>query len=425
LKPIWLRIHQNLIEQRQFPPSLEFMQTAMSLPGVHGFDFQPRTRVIFGAGTVEKVGVLAAELGARCVLVVTDKGIVNAGHAQRVEHSLQAAGLGVIIFDQTRENPTTRDVDHCVQVAKAAGIDTIVGLGGGSSMDTAKGCNFILTNGGRMQDYCGVGKATKPMLPLIAIPTTAGTGSECQSAALIADEHTHQKMACLDPKVAARIAILDPVLTVSQPPRVTACTGIDAIAHAVETAVTKKKNPLSLMYSHEAFKLTVTSFERVMSHPGDLEARGRMLLGAAFAGIAIENSMLGAAHSAANPLTARFNIVHGQAVGLLLPAVVRFNSADLVALRGYAELASAPEIACVSDGLESARDALVARLEALLNAAGLPRSLAECNVKREMIPILAEEAAKQWTAGFNPRKLTAEDFATLYEAAFDPRGDGA
>jgi alcohol dehydrogenase len=399
------------------------MQTDVPPPAA--FDHQPRTRIVFGAHTVDRIGELARELGARCVLVVTDPGIVTAGHAQHVERSLQAAGLGVVIYDRARENPTTKDVDQCVAVAKRAGIDTFVGLGGGSSMDTAKGCNFILTNGGQMKDYWGVGKATKPMLPLIAIPTTAGTGSECQSAALIADEQTHQKMACLDPKVAARIAILDPALTISQPPRVTACTGIDAIAHTVETAVTKKRNALSLMYSHEAFKLTVTSFERVLSHPLDLDARGRMLLGAAFAGMAIENSMLGAAHSAANPLTAHFNIIHGQAVGMMLPHVVRFNSADPTALRAYAELASAPEIACVSDGLESARDALVTRLEALLNKAGMPRSLADCGVPRSMIPTLAEEAAQQWTVAFNPRKIGAEDFVRLYEAAFKPRGESS
>lgn len=392
------------------------------VPSLAAFDHQPRTRIVFGPNSVDRAGELAATVGARRVLVVTDAGLVTAGHAQRVERSLQAAGLGVVIYDRARENPTTRDVDQCVAVARQAGIDTFVGLGGGSSIDTAKGCNLILTNGGRVKDYWGVGKAPKPMFPLIAIPTTAGTGSECQSAALIADEDTHQKMACLDPKIAARISILDPALTVSQPPRVTACTGIDAIAHAVETAVTKKRNPLSLMYSHEAFKLTVTSFERVLSHPLDLDARGRMLLGAAFAGTAIENSMLGAAHSAANPLTAHFNVIHGQAVGMMLPAVVRFNAADPAALRGYAELASAPEIACVSDGLPSACDALVARLNVLLNKAGMPRSLADCGVQRSMIPMLAQEAAQQWTAGFNPRKVSAEDFVRLYEAAFEPRG---
>src|SRR5438046_5784570 len=213
------------------------------------FDYQPRTRIVFGLNGVACAGGLARALVPKLVLAVTHPRIVTAGHVDRVEHILQSCGLGVVVFAEVRENPTTRDVDKCLEVAKAAGIDTIVGLGGGSSMDTAKGCNFLLTNGGRVQDYWGVGKTSLPMLPFIAIPTTAGTGSECQSAALIADEQTHQKMACLDPRAAARIPILDPALTVSQPPLVTAHTGIDAIAHAVETAVTRKRNGLSLIFS--------------------------------------------------------------------------------------------------------------------------------------------------------------------------------
>ena len=404
---------------------------AMSHSGNHppptpptGFDFQPRTRLVLGVNSVERVGELAREAGARKVLLVTDHGLVAAGHAGHVRAFLEAAGLVVTVFDKALENPTTRCVDHCAAAAKHAGVDTIIGLGGGSSMDTAKGANFILTNGGRMQDYWGQGKATQPMLPLIAIPTTAGTGSECQSYALIADEQTHQKMACGDPKAAALIAILDPALTVSMPKRVTICTGIDAIAHAVETAVTKKRNPLSLMYSHEAFKLCVTSFPRVVQNPKDLEARGRMLLGAAFAGTAIENSMLGAAHSAANPLTAHYNIVHGHAVGIMLPLVVRFNAQDPVALQAYAELASTLELARVSDGLNSALEALLSRLESLLNLAGVPRSLADCGVESSKIKQLAEEASRQWTATFNPRAITVADFITLYEAAFDRRSDG-
>src|SRR5438445_5846533 len=402
--------------------------TAKSTPAkpdaLSSFDYQPRTRIVFGLNSVERVGELARGLGAKVVLVVTDPGIVTAGHADRVEHILQSCGLGVLVFDEVRENPTTRDVDKCREIAKSAGIDTIVGLGGGSSMDTAKGCNFLLTNGGRIQDYWGVGKATKPMLPFLAIPTTAGTGSECQSAALIADEHTHQKMACLDPKAAARVAVLDPALTVSQPPLVTAHTGIDAIAHAVETAVTKKRNNLSLMFSHESFKLTVPSFPRVLRNPKDLQARGRMLLGAALAGTAIETSMLGGAHAAANPLTAHYGIVHGEAVGLVLPHVVRFNAKDRAAKRAYAELASAPEIACVSDGLDSAVEALIARLEALLNAAQIARSLADLGVKKSKTKLLAAEAAKEWTASFNPRSIMPKDFERLYQAAFQPRGNG-
>src|SRR5258708_964149 len=342
----------------------------MPLPS---FDHQPRTRLVFGVNSLERAGELAREIGARKVLLVTDPGILAAGHVERVRRSLEAAGLDIAIFDRARENPTTKCVDDCVAVAKSAGIDTILGLGGGSSMDTAKGCNFLLTNGGRMQDYRGVGKATKPMLPLIAIPTTAGTGSECQSAALIVDDKTHQKMACLDPKAAARIAILHPRLTLSQPPRVTACAGMDAIAHALETAVAQKRNALSIMYSSEAFKLCVRAFAEVVTHPNDLEARGQMLLGAALAGMAIENSMLGAAHAAANPLTAHFGIIHGQAVGLMLPHVIRFNAHQSQSRRAYSAVAAAAEL--TSPGHDHAPETLVKRIETLLDLAGMPRRL--------------------------------------------------
>jgi alcohol dehydrogenase len=292
------------------------------------FDITPRTRLVFGNGSVNRLGLILEGLSSRRVLLVTDPGIVRAGHAERVHQALSADGRESVVFSRVRENPDTDCVDECLAVARDFRPDVIVGLGGGSSMDTAKGCNFLLTNGGRMQDYWGVGKATRPMLPFIAIPTTAGTGSECQSAALISDATTHQKMACLDPKAAAYAALLDPELTVSQPAGVTACTGIDAVAHAVETAVTAKRNPVSSMYSREAFALLVPSLPVVLQNPGHLEARGRMLLGAAFAGMAIEQSMLGAAHSAANPLTAHCGVIHGVAVGLMLPHVVRFNAAD-------------------------------------------------------------------------------------------------
>ena len=385
---------------------------------MRAFDFPSRTRVVFGAGSVARVGELARELESRHVLLVTDAGIVAAGHAGRVQKNLEAAGLRVTLFDRAKENPTTKCVDDCVAVAQAAGIDAIIGLGGGSSMDTAKGCNFILTNGGRMADYWGVGKATMPMLPFIAIPTTAGTGSECQSAALIADEQTHQKMACLDPKCAARIALLDPALTLSQPPRVTACTGIDALAHAVETAVTTKRTALSQKLSAEAFQLCLTALPEVLRNPADLDARGRMQLGAALAGAAIENSMLGAAHAAANPLTAHFGMVHGHAVGLILPHVVRFNEQDPAVCALYAGLAEAAGLVTPGTDDRDALGLLVTQLERVLALTGLPTTLSASGVKREALASLAAEAAKQWTAGFNPRPVAKEDFVRLYEAAF-------
>lgn len=388
------------------------------------FDYQQRTRIVFGDNQVDRVGELAADLGGTRVVLVTDAGILAAGHAERVRQSLARRVEAVGVFSEVRENPSTLDVERCLAVAREMRADLIVGLGGGSSMDTAKGCNFLLTNGGRMQDYWGVGKASGPMLPFIAIPTTAGTGSECQSAALIAEEGTHQKMACLDPKAAARIAILDPALTLSQPPRVTALTGIDAIAHAVETAVTTRRNPLSLMHSREAFRLLTLAFPRVLSHPGDAIARGRMLLGAALAGSAIEQSMLGAAHAAANPLTARYGMAHGQAVGMMLPLVVQFNAQDRAARLAYAELVSDPQASSVEGSDEEVVARLVARLQYLLNLAGLPRSLAGCGVAMSDIDALAEEAARQWTAAFNPRPVISADFEALYIAACESRGEG-
>lgn len=384
---------------------------------LRAFDFPSRTRLVSGENSVERIGELAQELGADNILLVTDAGIVAAGHAGRVQKNLEAAGLRVTLFDRAKENPTTQCVDDCVAVARAAGVDGLVGLGGGSSMDTAKGCNFILTNGGRMQDYWGVGKATKPMLPFLAIPTTAGTGSEMQSAALIADEATHQKMACLDPKCAARVAILDPALTVSQPPRVTACTGIDAIAHAVETAVTTKRTDVSQKLSAEAFKLCIAAFPEVLKSPNGLDARARMQLGAAYAGAAIENSMLGAAHAAANPLTAHFGIAHGQAVGLMLPHVVRFNADEAGVQVAYAALARAAGLVSASESAARAVLTLCERLESLLAVARLPRTLAECGVEESALATLADEAARQWTAGFNPRSVTQADFVELYTAA--------
>ena len=392
-------------------------RTTFPLGTTADFDHEPRVRLIFGPGCSMRAGQLARDYGARRVLLVTDPGLVAAGHAGRIQGYLEAAGLDVVTFDHADQNPTTATIDRCVDVARKAKIDFIMGLGGGSSMDTAKGCNFIFSNGGKMEDYWGHGKATKPMLPFIAIPTTAGTGSECQSYALIAQENTHAKMACGDPKAAAKVAILDPELTLSQPRSVTAFTGIDTITHAVESAVTKKRNALSLMYSHEAFKLAIASFPQVLSSPRDIEARGRMQLAAAFAGTAIENSMLGAAHSAANPLTAHYDIVHGLAVGMMLPHVIRFNAEDTTSRRAYAELASAPELACLSDGEDYATEVLARHIESLLDLAQFPRSLADCGLKKSDIPKLADEAASQWTAKFNPREITAADFRTLYSAA--------
>jgi alcohol dehydrogenase len=373
------------------------------------FSHAPNGRVVFGPGVLQDIGRLVAELGVKRVLVVTDPGIAAAGHLQRLNTILEQADLAVTTFTGVRENPDTEIVEACVAVARESKAEAIIGLGGGSSMDAAKGCNFILTNGGKMADYWGVGKATQPMLPFIAIPTTSGTGSECQSFALISDAVTHVKMACGDKKAAATIALLDPELTVTQPAMVTKHTGIDALTHALESAVSTKAGPISRAYSMAAFALLAEGFPRVLAHPSDLRARSQMLLGAAMAGIAIENSMLGAAHACANPLTATFQIVHGEAVGVMMPAVLALNLTHPASAEIYQQLAASLHIEA---------EALAPWFLQTLAGAGLPISLQHWSITQEALIDLAAQAAVQWTGGFNPVTVGAEELLGLYKTTW-------
>jgi alcohol dehydrogenase len=377
------------------------------------FDYVPLTRLVFGPGTLNRLGEFAREEGGQRILLVTDPGLEKAGHPQRAIASLRAAGLDVFVFDGVEENPTTRHVQAGLEFARANAIDLIVAVGGGSSMDCAKGVNFLLTNGGAMSDYKGFNRATKPMLPSIGVPTTSGTGSEAQSFALIADEQTHLKMACGDRKAAFRVSILDPEVTVSQPAPVTAVTGIDALSHALESYVTTRRNPLSQMFAREGWRLLEANLETVLKTPGNLEARGAMQLGAHYAGVSIENSMLGVAHSCANPLTAHYGLTHGIAVGVMLPHVVRFNAAAVGGL--YGDLAH--EVGLINGDHAAAGEVLARRVTALLRAANLPATLSECGVSPGILPVLAEEASQQWTARFNPRPVTEAELLQLYEAA--------
>src|SRR5216684_6171114 len=290
------------------------------------FDFQLRTRVVFGEGSFARLGELALELGFTRTLIVSDPGIAAAGHVGRAAALLHGAGMAVFTFHEFGPNPDGTMIEAGRAQAAAHGIDSIVALGGGSSLDCAKGINFVLTNGGTVADYRGFGKASSAMLPMIGVPTTAGTGSDAQSYAVLSDAVTHQKMACGDPKAAFRIAILDPVLTISQPRSVTAVAGFDAVSHAVESYVTTRRSGISDVFAREAWRQLEGHYERVLAAPDDLEARGAMQVGAHAAGLAIELSMLGAAHACANPLTARYGITHGVAIGVMLPHVVRWNA---------------------------------------------------------------------------------------------------
>lgn len=379
------------------------------------FDFRLRTRVVFGEGALARLGDLARELSFTRTLIVADRGIVAAGHVDRAAASLHAAGIAPAFFHDFDANPDSRMVEAGRAQAAASAIDSIVAIGGGSSLDCAKGINFILTNGGTIRDYRGFGKASRPMLPSIGVPTTAGTGSEAQAYALISDAETHAKLACGDPKAAFRITILDPTLTLSQPRTVTAVAGFDAISHAVESYVTTRRTAISDLFAHEAWRLLEGHFERVLADSGDLVARGAMLVGAHAAGIAIDQSMLGATHACANPLTAHHGTTHGIAIAVMLPHVVRWN-ADHVGDRYAILLRAAGRYAPTVDRAPAGH--LAERLEALRQAGGLPAALRDLGVPREGLATLAADAATQWTGTCNPRPFDAAAALDLYERAY-------
>ena len=369
-------------------------------------------RLEFGRGCLTRVGEAARELSCSRALIITDAGVRAAGHPARAAESLIRAGLEVEIFDRVTENPTTTVVADGAEAAREMGADVVIAVGGGSALDVTKGVNFLVTNGGRMEDYWGFGRAREPMLPSIALPTTAGTGSDAQSYALItqaepAPRMRHgRKMACGDAKARFALVLLDPELLATAPQVVMATAGIDAASHVVESWVTTRRSPVSALWAKAAWERIDRCLTRALAEPADLDARGEMLLAAYFAGGAIEASMLGAAHAAANPLTAAYGTVHGVAVGLMLPQVVRWNARDAEIDALYAELRP------------GGGEALAARLEELRREAGLPARLEQVGVERLRLEELAELAMNEWTGTFNPRPMTKADFLRIYEAAY-------
>lgn len=364
------------------------------------FEGQLEQHIVFSNGALHRLGEFTRALEGQRVLLVTDRGVAGAGILAKAVAALDDEGVDVHVFADVTPNPTTADVDAAVALAKKnAPIDMIIGLGGGSAMDCAKGANFLLTNGGKMADYWGTNKATQPMLPSIGIPTTIGTGSEAQSYCLISQADTRVKMACGDKKALFRTVILDPTLTETLPMRVASVTGLDAVSHAVESYVSTRRNPISQMFARTAWDMLHNNFANAVHYKGQ---RSQMLLGAYLAGVAIENAMLGAAHACANPLTERYGVPHGEAVSLMLPPVVEFNKS------------------VVGDMYDELYDPgyLSVRIRALRQLGGLLDTLQDYGVRTSDIPELATAAAGQWTAQFNPRPLEISDFVRLYEEAY-------
>ncbi len=355
------------------------------------FDFRPRTRILFGAAEFARLGEVAREQNATRCLLIAGQNAVDAGHAQEAVRSLKARRMDVFAFHDFTANPTAAMVEAAREYAAPQAVNLVVGLGDSDALDFTKLVNVLLTNGGSLRDYRGYGNVPKPLLPMIAVPTTAANGSEAQGNAAIADPDSRSKMICGDPKIFYRTAILDPKLTLGQTAAATAANGYVAISNAVETLLSTRRTPISECFSREAWRLLDASFARVVRVPEDLEARSAMLLGAHFAGLAVEYAALGPAHACAQPLVENYHMPAGAAIALVL----------------------APALEWIEQGED-----LVPRLQELAAMAELPRSLRDTPVPEQALPRLAEEAAAQWSGRFSSRHFDAAAALEIYQAAF-------
>ncbi len=377
--------------------------------------------VRFGSRVLEELGEAARELGGSRVWLATDPGLVAAGHPQRARRSLEAAGIAVRLYAEAEENPTESRVESAAAEAREWGPDLIVGLGGGSALDVAKAVNLLLPGGRRIAEWQGLHRPEGPLLPSIGVPTTAGTGSEAQSYALVSTDEGHRKMACGAREARFRTVLLDPSLPASAPPRVAALAGLDALSHALESLVSTRSNPISRVWSLAAWCRIERALPEVLAGEAAAEVWGGLLLGAHLAGAAIEQSMLGAAHATANPLTARYGVPHGAAVSLMLPHVVRFNAEADPGL--YADLGSGVALDADPSRRTRSADSLAGWVRGLASTAGIPECLAAAGVPETDLPELADEAAEQWTGRFNPRALDRAGALELYRVAWPPPGE--
>jgi alcohol dehydrogenase class IV len=384
---------------------------------VSSFTFQGPANILFEPGASRKIAELAAGYHAKRVMLVTDKGVRQAGLTKAAEDALAAAGMDVTIFEDVVADPPSHVIEKAVADCRARDIELVVSIGGGSALDTAKLVAYLAKSSERLDDIYGVGLAKGERLPLLLAPTTAGTGSEVTPIAIVTTPTTEKK-GVVSPRLIPDWAILDPELTLGLPTAVTAATGIDAMVHAIEAYTSKiRKNPMSDQLALQALRLLTANVRRVCENGRDLEARSQMLLGSMLAGMAFANAPVAAVHALAYPIGAIFHVPHGLSNALVLPHVLSFNLPAAEAL--YAELAPIvdPSTAGKSTG-ERAR-AFIAAVRAICRDCKVPASLSAVGIGEADLPKLAEDAMKQTRLLVNnPRELTYDDAFTIYRAAY-------
>ena len=382
------------------------------------FTFNTSASMRFGAGALGLIGALAVErLGPRA-LVVTDAGMVATGIVERALKSLAEAGVEAAVFADVVADPPAAMILEAVEVASEMGATGVIGLGGGSSLDTAKLVALLAPGREKLIDVFGVGKAKGPRLPLILAPTTAGTGSEATPISIVTTGE-NEKMGVVSPVILPDVALLDPELTLGLPPHVTAATGIDAMVHAIEAYASKSanNNPVSRILATEALTLLGRAIETAVRHGADLDARADMLLGSMLAGMAFANSPVAAVHALAYPLGGHFHIPHGLSNALVLAHVLRFNAKTAPA--PYAEIApfAFPELAHLEG--QARAEAFCDALQELSRRCGLPQRLRDVDVPDSVLPRLARDAMNQTRLlPNNPRPLGEADALEIYRRAW-------
>jgi alcohol dehydrogenase class IV len=384
------------------------------------FTFQVPSNILFESGASKKVADLAAEFGAQRILLVTDRGVRDAGLTKAAEDALKAAGRDLVLFEDVVADPPSGVIERAVSLCREERIDLVLSIGGGSALDTAKLVAYLAKSGDRLDDIYGVGLAKGQRLPLLLVPTTAGTGSEVTPIAIVTTPTTEKK-GVVSPRLLPDWAILDPELTLGLPGHVTAATGIDAMVHAIEAYTSRhRKNPMSDQLARQALALLSQNIREVCRNGRNVEARAQMLLGSMLAGMAFANAPVAAVHALAYPIGAIFHVPHGLSNALVLMGVLRFNLPAAEAL--YAELATIidPEASGLSTS-EAARR-FVDGLAAICRDCKVPASLAEVGVRESDLPKLAEDAMKQTRLLVNnPREVTYADAFAIYGEAFDGR----
>ena len=380
------------------------------------YQFQTPTKIISGIGSTAEIIKELNDLHAKKVLLITDPGLVQAGVAQQVVEMLKQAAVEVEIFDAVEPDPSIQVATKAAEMAKNVKANALIALGGGSAIDTAKSAALLVTNGGYLKDYAGVNKVVKPILPLIAVPTTAGTGSEVTIFAVMSDPDKQEKFTISSALIAPAVAVLDPLLTLKLPPSVTAFTGMDALTHAIEAFTSSIAQPPTDALALSAIKLVLKHLPVAVGRGDNIKARDGMLQASLLAGIAFNNAFLGLAHAIASPLGGHFHVPHGLANAVMLPYVMEYNLPT--AVRRYAEIGCALGLQAVGDTPRAVAEKTVAAITQLARDINIPEKLSNIGAKEELLPLVARDALKSIQLKFNVRNASEKEILALLQKAY-------